>query len=50
MGLVAVNAFPEARDRILPVVVGTTVLFELLGPVTTRLALRRVPEGTTAPP
>ena len=47
MGLVAVNAFPEARDRILPVIVGTTVLFELLGPVTTRLALRRVPEGTS---
>lgn len=49
MGLVAVNAFPEARDRILPVIVGTTVLFELLGPLTTRLALRRVPEGTSVP-
>ena len=40
MGLVAVNQFPESRSLLLPLVIGSTVLFELLGPVGTRLAVR----------
>lgn len=39
MALVATDSFPELRDVILPVVIGSTVLFELGGPLFTRLAL-----------
>lgn len=39
MALVATDSFPELRDVILPVVIGSTVLFELAGPCFTRLAL-----------
>ncbi len=39
MALVATDSFPELRDVILPVVIGSTVLFELAGPFFTRLAL-----------
>ncbi len=41
MALVAAEHLPELRDVILPVVVGTTVLFELAGPVLTHVALSR---------
>ncbi|MBY4676957.1 cation:proton antiporter [Marinobacterium arenosum] len=41
MALVAANQFPEYRQLCLSIVIGTTVLFELLGPVLTRLALRK---------
>jgi len=44
MALVAGNTFPELKDTILPLVVGSTVVFELLGPVLTRLALIRAGE------
>ena len=40
MALVAANQFPEYRNLLLTVVVSTTVLFELVGPSFTRLALR----------
>lgn len=44
MALIAVQQFPELHDIILPIVVGTTVLFQLVGPVLTRLALAKVKE------
>ncbi|HSR72693.1 MAG TPA: cation:proton antiporter [Kiloniellales bacterium] len=47
MALVASSRFPELGDRILAIVIGTTVVFELAGPVLTRLALLRVGEGRT---
>lgn len=39
MALLAGERFPEFRDVILTVVIGTTVVFELIGPVATRFAL-----------
>ncbi|MHC5011075.1 MAG: cation:proton antiporter [Planctomycetota bacterium] len=56
MALVAAERFPHHADVLLPVAVGGTVLFELIGPVATRIALRRagdvkgpggVPAGAT---
>jgi Kef-type K+ transport system membrane component KefB len=44
MALVASHRFPETGRTILPIVVGTTVIFELIGPVLTRIALIRVGE------
>ncbi len=41
MALVAGNAFPDLRDVILPLVIGSTVVFELGGPALTRLAVIR---------
>ncbi len=45
MALVAGNAFPELRDTILPLVIGSTVVFELAGPALTRLAIIRAGEA-----
>ena len=45
MALVAGNAFPELRDQLLPLVIGSTVVFELAGPPLTRLALLRAGEA-----
>ncbi|KPV40735.1 sodium:proton antiporter [Thiohalorhabdus denitrificans] len=45
MALVASNAFPQLGDAILPLVIGSTVVFELAGPVMTRLALLRAGEA-----
>lgn len=42
MALLAVQTFPEYEDVILPVILGSTVVFELFGPVATRWALARV--------
>ena len=44
MALVAGNAFPELQSTILPIVIGATVVFELLGPLFTRWALIRAGE------
>lgn len=41
MALVAANQFPEHRQILLSIIISTTILFELFGPVFTRLALRR---------
>lgn len=46
MSLVAAQRLPTLGEIIIPVVVGATVLFELIGPVFTRLALRRVGEAS----
>ena len=44
MALLASERFPELRQTILPVAIAATVLFELSGPVLTRLALVRAGE------
>jgi Kef-type K+ transport system membrane component KefB len=41
MALVASNRFPEYHQLLLSVVVSSTVFFEIIGPVFTRLAIRR---------
>jgi Kef-type K+ transport system membrane component KefB len=40
MALVIANRFPEYKGTILTIVVGSTVFFELVGPVFTRMSLR----------
>ena len=45
MALVASQRMPELAELILPVTIATTAFFELVGPVLTRLALRRVGEA-----
>ena len=45
MALVAANHYPAYAERLLALTVGTTVVFELLGPVLTLTALRRVGEA-----
>lgn len=42
MGLLAAERFPQLKDVILAVVIGSTIFFELVGPVFTRTALSRV--------
>ncbi len=42
MALLAANQFPDYRQIILPIVIASTVFFELIGPVFTRMALRSV--------
>jgi len=51
MALVAAERLPGVGEAILSVAVAATVLFELAGPVATRLALRRAQQvhGTTTP-
>lgn len=41
MALVASGQFPEYRQTLLPVVIGSTILFEVIGPVFTRKALSK---------
>jgi Kef-type K+ transport system membrane component KefB len=48
MALVAAQRLPELGEIIIPVVVGATVIFELAGPVFTRMALRRAGETPNA--
>lgn len=45
MALLASNAFPQWRDSLLSVTILATVVFELIGPVMTRISLQRVGEG-----
>jgi len=47
MALVAMQRLPAVGESIVPVVVAATVVFEIVGPVLTRLALRKV--GETSP-
>jgi Kef-type K+ transport system membrane component KefB len=44
MVLVAAQRFPELAGTLLPVVIGSTLLFEIAGPVCTRVALVRAGE------
>jgi Kef-type K+ transport system membrane component KefB len=45
MALVAVQHLPELRDVVLPIAIASTVFFELVGPLLTQLALRRIGES-----
>lgn len=45
LGLVAAERFPQLAEQIISVTVGTTVVFELIGPLTTRYALHRSGES-----
>jgi Kef-type K+ transport system membrane component KefB len=47
MALVAADRFPEFREVILTVTIGTTIAFEIFGPIATRLALEKVGETKT---
>ena len=46
LALLAVQRFPHHQDVILPVILGSTVFFDIVGPVSTRYVLRRVGEAT----
>jgi Kef-type K+ transport system membrane component KefB len=41
MALVAASQLPQHREILLPLIIGSTVIFELTGPIFTRLALKR---------
>ena len=45
MALVASSHFPELGSTLLTVAVGTTIVFELFGPILTQQALQKVGEG-----
>jgi Kef-type K+ transport system membrane component KefB len=45
MALIAASALPEHADQIIAVTIGTTIAFELIGPVLTLWAIRRVAES-----
>jgi len=49
MALVASNRMPEFKELLLPVVISSTVFFELAGPVVTRFALHQVGEAAAIP-
>ena len=48
MALLISNRFPEYRQMILSIVISTTVVFEIVGPVFTRMALRKSSADTSA--
>lgn len=48
MALVAGGHFPDQRDILLTVTIGTTVVFELVGPLLTQIALKKAREGEQA--
>ncbi len=48
MALAASNQFPEHRQFLLPLVISSTVFFELIGPILTRQALVRVTNKTAS--
>lgn len=50
LALLAAEQFPDVAEDVLAVVIASTVVFELTGPVLTRLALTRVGEARTLPP
>ncbi|MEH6727102.1 MAG: cation:proton antiporter, partial [Hyphomicrobiales bacterium] len=45
MALVAASAFPSHAGSIMAIVIGTTVIFELVGPLCTQIALSKVAEA-----
>jgi Kef-type K+ transport system membrane component KefB len=42
----AVSIYPDLRNTLLPMVVAATVLFELVGPILTRMVLVRLPQNS----
>lgn len=49
MALVAGEQLPAYKDVLLTIVVGTTIIFELIGPVLTQIALIKAKEGSDQP-
>lgn len=49
MGLIASNHFPEYRMILLTVIISSTVFFEIIGPVCTRLALKKSNSQSNTP-
>lgn len=45
MALIAANEFPAHADAILAAAIGSTIIFELFGPMVTQVALKRVGES-----
>jgi len=45
MALVAANHFPDQGEALLAITVGTTIIFEIAGPILTQQALRQVGEA-----
>lgn len=41
MALVAANHYPQYRQQLLSIIIGSTVIFELVGPILTRMALKK---------
>ncbi len=41
MALVASSSFPEYRQILIPIILGSTVIFEIIGPPFTRMAIQR---------
>jgi len=41
MALVASHRFPEYRQIMLPIVIASTIVFEIIGPIFTRMAIHR---------
>lgn len=46
MALVASNQFPQYKQLLLSVVISTTIFFEIIGPIFTRLALKQIDKST----
>ena len=47
VALVGAQKYPQVSDVLLPAMVGATILFELIGPATTRFAAEKVGRGET---
>ncbi len=47
MALIAAGSFPELANEILATAIGTTIIFELTGPIMTQIALSRVDQDET---
>ena len=45
MALVAATHFPEHRQLLLSIAISSTIFFEIIGPVLTRLAIKRASAG-----
>lgn len=48
MALVAGSHIPQYRETLLAVTIGTTIVFEIIGPVMTQIALHKVGESGEA--
>ncbi|MCI5121885.1 MAG: hypothetical protein D3908_11975 [Candidatus Electrothrix sp. AUS4] len=45
LALLSAEHFPETGDTLLSLIVGTTIIFELFGPITTRWRLHKAGES-----
>ena len=43
LALIASSNFPDYRQLLLSLIVSTTIIFELIGPIFTRIAIRKAP-------